>query len=80
MGIYDCTEMRLYIDGQLDMSSLATGNMLPNIRPVCIGAHSLTKKKRYVGFIDDIRIYNYALTEDEVIGLYAGKEPEKRGR
>lgn len=30
------------------------------------------------GLIDDVRIYNYALSEDEVAAVYAGKELTKR--
>jgi len=80
VGIYDGTEIFLYIDGQLVKSKLTTGFMEPSKRPVCIGANSFTKKDRFTGLMDDIRIYNYALSEAEVIGLYAGKEPEERER
>ena len=32
------------------------------------------------GVLDDVRIYNYALSEGEIRSLYGDKEPEKTRR
>jgi len=80
VGIYDGTEMFLYIDGQLDCSRLATGFMRPSTHPVCIGACSMTKKGRFTGLLDDMCIYNYALSERDVQALYNGHNPALKGQ
>ncbi len=72
---YDNTAISLYIDGRLDSSKLATGFMTPSAFPVCIGANCATKRDRFTGLLDDIRIYNYALSESEITALCAGQRP-----
>ena len=72
--------MCLYVDGTLDVSQPATGLMAQNNEPVCIGANS----KAYVpscqcnemgyffdGLIDEVSLYNRALTASEIQAIYA---------
>jgi len=78
--IYDGTEIFLYIDAKLDSSKFATGFMSPGKFPVCIGVSSATRKNPFTGLMDDIPIYNYALSDAEVKGLYAAKESDPTRR
>jgi hypothetical protein len=68
--VYDGRKMSIYVDGILDASRLRTGLIGTNDYPVCIGENIELTKHRFHGLIDDVRIYNYALSEDEVSGLY----------
>ena len=62
---YDKKEQKLYKDGKLVASKPNTGEMNVNANPVIIGA-SGGKSRYFNGRIDDVRIYNNALSEDEV--------------
>ena len=79
-GVYDGTNMFLYVDGTLDVSYPVTGLIAQNSDPVCIGANA----KAYVpscgcnkpgyffnGLIDEVSIYNCALSASEIQLIYA---------
>jgi hypothetical protein len=78
VSVYDGTEMYLYVDAELDASSIATGNIKTNDMPVFIGANSEAAGRDWKGLIDDVRIYNYALSETEIRSLYEGDEPSSK--
>ena len=76
---YDGTNMFLYVDGTLDVSQPATGLIDQTGDPVCIGANS----QAYVpdcdcnetgyffnGLIDEVSIYNRALSTSEIQTIY----------
>jgi len=75
VGVYDGTRGCLYLDGELDVSASATGSIDTNSEPVYIGANSDKSGRFWDGLIDDVRIYNYALSEAEVKEVYAGRGP-----
>jgi eukaryotic-like serine/threonine-protein kinase len=75
VGIYDGTQMRLYVDATLDKTLGAGGVLNTNDQSVCIGADRPSGSHRWQGAIDDVRIYNYALSETDIQALYRGKEP-----
>ena len=79
-GVYDGTNMFLYVDGTLDISQPATGLIPQNSDPLAIGANV----QAYVpgcgcnepgyffnGLIDEVSIYNRALTAQEIQAIYA---------
>jgi hypothetical protein len=68
--IYDGQTMSIYVDGKLDVSRPRTGLIGTNDFPVCIGENIELTGRCFHGLIDDVRIYNYALSEDEVAELY----------
>ncbi len=74
-GVYDGTKMYLYVDGELDVSAEATGRINTNSWEVLIGENAEQPGRFWNGLIDDVRIYSYALSEDEIKALYAGKGP-----
>jgi hypothetical protein len=77
-GVYDGKRMYLYIDGRLDVSKTAWGNINKSDSPVCIGSNPEFVGFEYNGLIDDVRIYSYALSPEEVKMLYEGKEPPRQ--
>ena len=69
-GVYDGSKMYLYIDGVEDISANASGNINTNNYNVWIGGNAEATALRWKGAIDDVRIYNYALSNDEVTSIY----------
>ncbi len=68
-AIYDGSKMYLIIDGDLDSSQPASGRINTNNEPVYIGENSENTGRCWNGLIDDVRVYNYALTKEEVTAL-----------
>ena len=72
VGTYDGSVMKLYGDGQLKASQAEIGpiDLMYNY---IIGYDNTVHLNRYFdGIIDDIRIYNRALSESEILELYGG--------
>lgn len=64
-GTWDGTTIKLYIDGELNKELECKGKLTPNDDPLFIGARGGTQ--RFVnGALDEIKMYNYALTADEL--------------
>jgi hypothetical protein len=70
VGVYDGTKLYLYIDGELDISQETSGRISVNDAPVHIGSNSEKEGFLWNGMIDDVRIYSYALTADEIGAIY----------
>jgi len=68
-GVYDGSELRLYIDGKLDASAKTQGSINVSKFPVWIGDNSEEPGRGWNGLIDDVRIYNYALSQAEIDNL-----------
>ncbi len=65
-GTWDGTTIKLYIDGELDKELECKGTLKPNDDPLFIGARG--GNQRFVnGALDEIKIYNYPLTKEELI-------------
>jgi outer membrane lipoprotein-sorting protein len=77
-GTYDGSQVCLYVDGTLDVSSKSIGGSIKiNDQPVLIGENSETPKRFWNGLIDDVRVYNYGLGADEVAAIYTGQVKQK---
>ena len=64
-GTWDGTTIKLYIDGELNKELECKGKLTANNDPLFIGARG--GNQRFVnGALDEIKIYDYALTEDEL--------------
>jgi len=66
-------KISIYIDGKLDESKSRHGAMGTNKFPVYIGENAERPNRFFDGLIDDVRVYNYALSENEFAALAAGK-------
>jgi hypothetical protein len=71
-GVYDGSEISLYVDGILDASLAASGTIATNTYQVCIGGNVDRPGREWNGLLDDVRIYDHALSAAEIAGL-AGK-------
>jgi len=70
VGIYDGSKMRAYVDGKLDVARPWNEGIESNDYPVYIGENAEQTGRFWHGLIDDVRIYNYALKEADIIALY----------
>ena len=68
VGTYDGQIMKLYLNGHLEISAPKSGNIVYNTNPLKFG-HGVYNQF-LTGKLDDIRIFNKALTESEVLQLY----------
>ena len=69
---YGGSTVRLYVDG-VQVSSLSTASATPDntgIQPVRIGANSLALNGYFTGNIDEVRIWNRALSSTEISNAY----------
>ncbi len=67
--VYDGQNMKTYVDGRLDVERPRTGPIGTNNFPVCIGENIELAGRCWHGLIDDVRIYNYALSLNEISSL-----------
>jgi hypothetical protein len=65
-GVFDGSEIRLYVDGELDASAKTQGSINVNDHPVWIGGNPEHPGRAWNGRIDDVHIYTYALNAEEV--------------
>ena len=68
-GVYDGETIYLYIDGRVDNSKPAPGKIRVDDRAVFIGNNSQHPDRFWNGVIDDVRIYSYGLSAEEVAAL-----------
>jgi hypothetical protein len=68
-GTYDGSKICVYVDGVLEDSLPATGSISTNDYKVSIGNDLQDPNEAWTDFIDDVRIYNYALSEEEIMYL-----------
>jgi hypothetical protein len=74
VATYDGDTMQLYHDGELAASTTGAGILLDQSRPLLIGARSDAGSAGgyFSGSIDDVRIYNKVLNQDEVMKAMQG--------
>jgi len=65
-GTYDGTNARIYIDGVLDTEVASTGQINISSYELWIGTNSQNTGRLLHGLMDEVRIYNKALTVEEI--------------
>ena len=70
VGTYDGTTLRIYVDGVLAGSTVAVGTIDATTLDSLIGVHNSLATNFFNGLLDDVRIYNRALSNDEIKQLY----------
>lgn len=71
VGVYDGSEKKIYINGQLDASQAISGAIPTNDQPVRIGGGG-NMSRYFDGSIDEVAVYDRALSAGEVERLYRG--------
>ncbi|QQR77584.1 MAG: fibronectin type III domain-containing protein [Candidatus Moraniibacteriota bacterium] len=64
--VYDGTTKKLYVDGNIDAQASFTQTLSTNNFPVRIGGNAEYTSGAFNGSVDDVRIYNKALTQTEI--------------
>jgi len=68
---YDGTNQRIYINGVLVASGISTFSLPTMTEPLFIGKESNDQPRLFTGKLDDIGIWNRALTQTEITSLFA---------
>ena len=69
VGLYDGQRVAVYVDGALDGSVAASGPLALNTEPVWLGDNSAARGECFQGLLDDVRLFSYALSEEEIKAL-----------
>ncbi len=65
-GTWDGKTIRLYVDGKMEAEMKCAGELSPNDDQLFIGARG-GERRFLTGALDEIKMYNYALTEEELL-------------
>lgn len=71
VGTYDGQMLSLYVDGELDAAVSTMEPVNKTTDPVYIGNRS-DAARYWQGLVDDVTIYNYALSPETVLSFYNG--------
>jgi hypothetical protein len=80
--VYDGTMNYLYLDGEIDATEENSGEITVSSYPLWIGDNSQATGRFWTGLIDDVLIFNRALTQEEiqiVMLSSAGDYPQAAG-
>jgi hypothetical protein len=69
-GVYDQTKQKIYINGVLDTETSRTGLLTISPYDRALGRHPVSNVYYFKGIIDEVRIYNRALSEEEIKAHY----------
>ncbi|MBX9769102.1 MAG: hypothetical protein K2X47_17635, partial [Bdellovibrionales bacterium] len=64
---YDGSNIRIYSNGTLGNSTAQTGNIDTSTGPLRIGGNSVWTTESFNGLVDEVRIYNRALSQTEIV-------------
>jgi hypothetical protein len=74
---YDGSSLKLYVNGKLDGSAAVSGPVLTSDQPLVIGGES-PGPWNFQGLIDEVSLYDRALSETEVRAIYGAGSAGKR--
>ncbi len=70
---YDGVNIKIYVNGNLDATSPTyTGNVDFTSGNLIFGAYTSADIKGFAGYLDEIKVYNYALSPNEALNHYKG--------
>ena len=75
VGTWDGSIMKIYVDGILDSSQESTGTITSDTSDITVGAYSTAPSDLFHGLIDEVRIYNRALSASEIAEHYRILKP-----
>ena len=67
---YDCDLLHLFVDGEKATTSAVSKPIRASTHPLRIGAGTYAKDRHFVGAIDEVALWNRALTAEEIRSLY----------
>jgi hypothetical protein len=65
-GTFDGKTMRIYVDGKEQGAMARPGPVKPNAFHLVLGNYEVGHPSHFTGLLDDVRLYNRALTPDEI--------------
>jgi len=68
-GVYDGSKLCIYVDGILDFFEYTSGSINSSSHNVLIGENEQETGREWNGLIDELRIYNRALSHGEIVSL-----------
>jgi hypothetical protein len=80
-GVYDGQEIKIYVDGDLENQTDLDGNIVSNADfpsldfQLSIGRWNRPNFRRFTGDIDEVRVFNKALSEAEISGYLTATRP-----
>lgn len=69
-AVYDGSSQKIYLNGALLNSSSVSSSLVADDRPLTIGVETVGSTEYFIGKLDDLRVYNIALSESEIQALY----------
>ena len=63
---YDGQEMKFYYNGELEATLAASGRIYTNDMSLAIGGNNVANAEYFVGVMDEVAIFNRALTQSEI--------------
>jgi hypothetical protein len=70
-GTYDGSSIRIYLDGQPQGSpTIVSGTIAPSSNPLNIGRDPSNTSRLFEGLIDEVEIFNRALSASEILQIY----------
>jgi hypothetical protein len=73
-GTFDGSELKFYLDGELAANLVYSGTIGTTSDHVTIGENSQATGRYFDGMLDDARIYNEALSADDIMSVMMGGE------
>jgi hypothetical protein len=70
VGTYDGSTAKFYQDGILKSQYNISGNITYSNDPLYIGANGYPVGQGFIGYVDDVGLWNRALTQQEITALY----------
>jgi hypothetical protein len=67
---YNGNQVKLYLNGQLDAFYTITGSIETTNFPVSIGYWGVANADYFNGLIDEVQIFNRALSDTEIVAIY----------
>ncbi|MBK9256792.1 MAG: hypothetical protein IPM42_14995 [Saprospiraceae bacterium] len=68
--VHDGSKNKIFLDGVLKAEKNVSGDLNSTTRPLGIGYNAIDGGNWFDGVIDDVEIYNYALTDEAILELH----------
>lgn len=72
VGVWEKSTLRLYINGTLYGPTTTSGSIESSYDILIGNCEKLRETNNWIGYVDEVRIYNRALSESEILDMYEG--------